>query len=85
MALKSGYGHFLPWSYFSGAVVRTFTSTAIADAIADLAIRGIDVRTVTTYRGPVREKCYLDFFFADTVWLKVPAYPCTVCVSKKFR
>lgn len=65
-------------------VVQTFTSTTIIDAIGDLTVHGTDVRAVMTYRGPVREKSYLDFF-ADIGWLKVPAYPSILYMSKKLR
>lgn len=62
----------------------------IIDVITDLTIHWIKVCTVMTYHSPIRQKCYLDVFFADIVWLKNPAYPCIVSkslyyLSKTFR
>lgn len=78
MALRSGYGNFLLWLYFSGAVVQTFTSATIIDEITDLTNHWINVCTVMTYHTPIRQKCYLEVSFADVVWLKVSVYPCIV-------
>lgn len=85
MALKPGYGIFLLWSYSSGAVVQTFTSTMITAVTADYTIYTINTHTGMTYHAPFRETRFLGFFFADLGWLKVPAYPYIMYISKKFR
>lgn len=82
MALKSGYGNFLLWLYFSEALVQTFTSTTIIDEITDLTLHWVNACTVMTYHSAITQKCYL-VSFADIVWLKVP--PCIVYISKTFR